>query len=181
MREVCLFVLGVLGCSARSETEDACLVGRAQEPIKACFPTSLEPESNPDSPNYGQVNCSFIVSGTAGTPFCDCARENYVPASDAHAELAREELRVRGLCFGPCCDNVCSCVLLQLAGDELTACQWPNEAESPPRGWCYVEPDAGWGDPSTVADCPSSQARLLRIVPESVMPKGTIGTLACID
>jgi hypothetical protein len=181
MREVWALVVLCFGCAARSETEDACLVGLEREPLRTCFPTSLEPEANPESPRYGQVNCTFIVSGTAGTPFCDCTRQNYVPASDAQSELARDELRARGLCFGDCCENVCSCVLLQLSGDELTACQWPNEAESSPRGWCYVEPEAGWGDPSTVEDCPSNQQKLLRIVPESVMPNGTIGTLACID
>ena len=181
MLRVWSLVVLCAGCAARSEDGEACLVEQTKEPLtRSCLPTTLEPESDPESANYGRVNCALIVSGVAGTPFCDCTRPGYAPATDAEVDLAREELRFRGLCVDGCCDDVCSCQLLQLAGDELAACQWPDESESSPRGWCYVEPDAGWGDASTVADCPNSQRRLIRIVPKSIM-NHMVGTLACID
>jgi hypothetical protein len=181
MRHACALAVLCFGCAARSEVADACLVERTEEPLtRSCLPTTLEPESNPESPSYGQVNCAMIVSGVAGTPFCDCTSPGFARASDAQAELAREENRVRGLCLGTCCEDLCSCVLPQLSGDALAACQWPDESETSPRGWCYVEPDAGWGDPSTVAECPSTQRRLIRVVPKGII-NHKVATLACID
>jgi len=55
-----------------------------------------------------------------------------------------------------------------------------HESETSPRGWCYVEPDAGWGDPSTVAECPSTQRRLILVVPKGII-NHKVATLACID
>lgn len=181
MRGVWAIVILGFGCAGRSEIEGACLVDSAEEALaRTCLPTTLEPEANPESSSYGQVNCVMVVSGVAGTPFCDCASPGFAPASYAQIELARQENQVLGLCAGDCCEETCSCLLLQLSGDELAACQWPNESESSPRGWCYVEPDAGWGDPTTVADCPTTQRRLIRIVPKSIISH-RVAMLACID
>ena len=181
MRRAWALVVLCVGCDPSSEIDDACLEGKSQEPVRVCLSTTLEPESNPESSRYGQVNCAFIVTGFAGTPFCDCTRRGYAPASDAQVEFAREEQQLRGHCQGSCCEESCSCLLLQLSGDELAACQWPDETESSARGWCYVEPDAGWGDTRTVAECPDTQQRLIRFMPANVIAHGHTGTLACID
>ena len=51
----------------------------------------------------------------------DCASPGFAPASDAQIELARGENQARGLCAGACCEETCSCLLLQLSGEELAA------------------------------------------------------------
>jgi hypothetical protein len=162
---------------------DECLVERTQETIRTCTPRSLHPETDPENPEFGRVPCVAIVSGRVNTPFCECTRPGFSPASDAQAELAQSELEAGSLCVDACCDTYCFCVLEQLSGEELAYCQGVGELDFEPgygpQGWCYVEPDLGIGDPSKVENCPDSQRQLVLFEPPSVV-NGSISYIACI-
>jgi hypothetical protein len=180
-----LAILAV-GCSAgEPEEESQCFVERTVEPFtRTCLPRSLAPELDPESPDYGRLPCVVIDAGPAGTPSCDCARPGFAPASDAQVALARETLDAQLLCEGGCCDNLCFCELLQFSGAALDYCQGrePDYLPGPlPNGWCYVEPGVGLGDASTVANCPATQQRLIRFLPDDALMNHHTALFACID
>jgi hypothetical protein len=84
-----------------------------------------------------------------------------------------------------CCDSYYFCELLQFSGAALDVCQGREPDEPPPEplpnGWCYVAPDAGFGDPSTVENCPPTQRQLVRFLPDDALIDGHFAFLACID
>jgi hypothetical protein len=183
MRYAWPLVLLAVACAERS-VDDACWIDATHEPFtRTCLPVALEPELEPTSPEYGRVPCVVIVTRPAGSAFCDCTLAGYAPVSDAQAALVRDQLRASGLCEAACCEEACSCELLQFSGAELDHCQ-SRDGEPPsrdgPPGWCYVEPDAGFGEPSLVADCPITQRQLLRFLPSAIL-NGSHGSLACIQ
>jgi hypothetical protein len=46
-------------------------------------------------------------------------------------------------------------------------------------GWCYVDPDAGLGDPSLVQNCPTSSRRIVRFVGENTPVRGAVVLVVC--
>jgi hypothetical protein len=172
------------GCATGGEDEgSSCAVGTDSEPLaRACYPEPLGVVTDPEAGEYGRVPCVVIAAARSGTSFCDCARPGFRAATAEQADVAREQLEVGALCEGTCCDDYCFCELLQLSGNALAACQdrASSEAPAPPtNGWCYIEPAAGFGDPSRIADCPSVQPQLVRFVPESVIADGQMSIVAC--
>jgi hypothetical protein len=171
----------VVGCSSSSEVKDQCLVETTQESVRTCFPQPLDLVTDPQSPDYGRVPCVLITAARVETPYCDCTLAGYAPVTDAQAALARDELRVGSLCEGACCDDYCFCQLLQLSGADLDYCQGRIPELPPdtyPHGFCYVEPDRGFGDPSTVERCPSTQRQLVLFHPSEVI-NHRVGFFAC--
>jgi len=79
---------------------------------------------------------------------------------------ARQQFADIGYCSNACCADLCFCELLQLSGDALLHCQAGiDDPEVDVQGFCYVEPDVGVGDPSTVEDCRPSERQNLRFTP----------------
>lgn len=185
MRFLPLLVVLFAGCESGDPevVMDECFVETTQEPIRTCMPRSLHPVTDPEDPEFGRVPCVAIVGSRANTPFCECTRPGFSPASDAQAELARNELEAGGLCVDACCDSYCFCLLEQLSGEALAYCQGVGELDFEPgygpQGWCYVEPDVGVGDPSKVENCPDTQRQLVFFEPSTVI-NGSITYIACI-
>jgi hypothetical protein len=180
MRHAVVLALSVAGCTGSSVEEARCHVEATQEPVRACFPEPLEPVTDPDSPDYGRVPCVALVARRSDTVFCECAVDGYAPPTDSQVEIGRDELRSSALCEGACCEEYCLCQLRQFSGDDLAYCQGRLEAEPPgyARGFCYVEPDRGFGDPSTVENCPESQRRLVLFHPPGGY-SGSVTFIAC--
>jgi hypothetical protein len=115
----------------------------------------------------GRVPC-VIVEATLGTCSCDVAIGRVAPNA-AFAKSVQSELRQDGTCdgaSGPRCSELCIREVVQLEGDDLAICQNDAGATGPP-GFCYVDPAAGLGDPSVVADCSADSQRKLRVLSES--------------
>jgi len=170
--EAALFTLVVSGCTsepvAPGDTGNACQFGREQQGFTPkCLTQSLDPVTDPASPDFGRVNCSLIELGSAGTDFCDCSLPGYAPATGIEIQNAFATLEANGECQNACCEEVCFCELLQLSGDDLAACQGGDATlvTVQRHGWCYVEPDLGVGDPSSVEDCPLDERRQLLFTP----------------
>ena len=171
MTKLGFLVLGVAaaGCvSSREPPDDTCQFAQVQQALTLkCLGRSLEPVTDPESPDFGRVPCWMVEIGTQDTEFCRCAGAGYAPASEAQTETALATLRAGGECHDACCESVCFCELLQLSGEELRACQ-AGENESvaiDTPGFCYVEPAAGVGDPSTVASCAADEQQQLILTP----------------
>jgi hypothetical protein len=122
-----------------------------------CVPRSL-------SAVEGRVPC-VVVDATLGICSCDAAIGRVAP--DARfVEAVQSELRQDGTCDGangPLCSELCIREVVQLEGDDLAICQNDAGATGPP-GFCYVDPAAGLGDASVVADCSADSQRKLRVL-----------------
>jgi hypothetical protein len=165
-----LLALVATGCVTESvpAPPDECAIGQEREPYTLrCFPHSLSPVTDPESSEFGRVNCALIEVARAGSELCDCALPGYRPATSLELELARAELDSWGACQNACCEGLCYCVLAQLEGEELAACQGGDETRQlvDRSGWCYVEPDVGVGDPSTVEGCLDGERQLVLLTP----------------
>jgi hypothetical protein len=128
------------------------------------------------------VPCVVIVASRV-TSFCACARPGLRPATDEQAAVARAELAGGAYCSGACCDEYCFCELPQFSGDALATCQDRAPGEPPDgtsSGWCYVEPGAGFGDPSRVEHCHETQRQLIRWMPDDALKPHELAFVACI-
>jgi hypothetical protein len=139
------------------------LVDRLADKLRApCLPRALARDAR------GQVAC-LLIEGRPSAGGCGCeAPRSDVPSEHAAAlALAKAEADHRGLAPG------CFCEIEQLAGDSLAACQ--NElAPEAVHGWCYVDATTSppVGDPALVADCPSTEKRLIRLVGDAEVATG---------
>jgi len=98
---------------------------------------------------------------------CEAALGRLAPTAD-FAENVRTELRLAGACDGTtgiACADFCIREIVQLEGEDLVRCQTDVSATGP-AGFCYVDPAAGAGDVSVVADCPATSQRKLRVLGE---------------
>jgi hypothetical protein len=157
------------GCaSGPAPAGDTCQFAQVQQAFTSkCLTHSLDPVTDPQSPDFGRVPCWMVELGAQGSDFCQCESAGYRPVSEAELETALATLRAQGECRNACCDSLCFCELLQLSGDQLRACQ-AGENESiaiDTPGFCYVEPAAGVGDPSTVAACAKDEQQQLILTP----------------
>jgi hypothetical protein len=91
---------------------------------------------------------------------------------DARAALL-EQLEAQGSCGGSTgvtCESYCLCELAQLSGPALQACQSDSEpmgSTGPLSGWCYVDPEQGFGSSEAVGTCPTGQQRNVRVLGNS--------------
>ena len=145
-----------------------------------CLPRSLS--SGAAGSSAGTVPCSmFELSFPAAGCLCDVARgRGAAPA--AFESAVRERAAVNGLCDvdgDASCDSACICELLQLAGTDLESCQNDDVVPDDVYGFCYIDAEAGIGNPALVADCPESQRRRLRLVGADVPAPGASMFVAC--
>jgi hypothetical protein len=134
-----------------------------------CLPRSLGPVTDPSSPDFGKVACRMFVVAPAETGICACDLPNYRPLGSIDTANVRQDFSASGYCSSACCESLCFCELLQLSGDDLARCQAGIiDASLDVPGFCYVEPDVGVGDLSTVKDCKASERHNLRLTPNYV-------------
>ena len=79
----------------------------------------------------------------------------------------------------PACDSACACELQQPDGSDLVACQNDEVIADGIYGFCYIDEDAGIGNPALVADCPESMKRRLRFVGDNTPAADAVVFLAC--
>jgi hypothetical protein len=105
-----------------------------------------------------QVACEVIEARPSG---CDCTKPGRAPA-DAHLISAvQNELQASGVCGvggKPACSSYCECQVQQESGADLSACQQGQPVQTP--GYCYIDDPAS----SAVANCPSTQKRVLQFI-----------------
>ncbi len=135
-----------------------------------CASLNADFELDPDSTAYGTVGCRLVALDSASAD-CACDSPARSPLSEDDRKALSIELRSRGLCQGAACANACACELPQLTGPLLASCQ--NDIAATPRdpitggrvdGWCYVDPQRGFGAPELVRSCPAGSLRNLRVL-----------------
>jgi hypothetical protein len=124
--------------------------------------------TDPSSIDYGKVPCSVVAVNKQGN--CSCSGGGRFPVTpDARAALL-EQLEAQGSCGGStgvACESYCLCELAQLSGPALQACQRDGEpmgSAGPLSGWCYVDPEQGFGSSEAVGTCPTGQQRNVRVL-----------------
>ncbi len=141
--------------------------------VKRFHCASLDAKFNDDvgSAEYGAVNCRLLaVQQSPGS--CACSAESRRAVSEDDRIALGQRLQAMGLCGGRTqrsCADFCACEVPQSSGSALRACQ--NDLSEEPRdptsgapldGWCYIDPDAGFGALGLVAECPEGDARNVR-------------------
>lgn len=131
-----------------------------------CLPRALVPNP-PGTAGAGQVPCAiYELRFPAAACQCDPARGR-ADVSATRAAQVRQNAMNNGVCGtdgGLACEQACICELLQTAGSELDTCLTEEVVPQSVYGFCYVDPAAGFGVESLVADCPENQKRRLRFV-----------------
>ncbi|WP_437576488.1 hypothetical protein [Sorangium sp. So ce887] len=140
-----------------------------------CLPRTLTPTDEQQVPclilearnSQGQCTCDKPLGRTEVT-------SDHQPAKDE--VLSLDIAKVSGW--------DCVCEIQQLAGDEAQACRTnPNEnVESGGQavhGWCYVDPSIRLGEPTIVADCPSTEQRKIRFTNEGDAQTGATLFITC--
>ncbi len=160
--------LGVIaGCgSTPIEPEGGSCPAQTGAATVKCSPRSLDPVTDPESPDFGKIPCRMFVVAEKETGICACDLPNYRPIGGIDTANVRQYFADIGYCSNACCEALCFCELLQLSGDDLMLCQAGSDVDVP--GFCYVEPDVGVGDPSTVKNCKASERYNLRLMPSYV-------------
>lgn len=155
------------GCGSMPlEPDDGSCPAQTSAPVLKCFPKSLDPVADPASPDFGRVACRVFVANRADSGACGCDIPGERPLGSIDTETARQRFVDFGYCSNACCESLCFCELLQLSGDALARCQAGiDDTSLDIAGFCYVEPDVGVGDPSTVKNCRPDERQNLRFTP----------------
>lgn len=142
-----------------------------------CLPRSL-PIGPPGTGEDGRVPC-WIAELKPGA--CDCSRTARASLNASILSATRNQLQSSGNCGGDTgvsCDSFCGCEIVQAPGlasdssSELYACQNDLTVPANVDGFCVIDQGrtdasgapAPLGNPALVAECPTSQKRLLRFV-----------------
>jgi hypothetical protein len=145
-----------------------------------CLPRPLPVEDD------GSVPCAVVevLPHRAGTT-CSCDEsKGRLPlgAGDAKLRTAIASRLVEEDQCGPNgidCRDHCMCKLASLEGNDLEACRAGSEDPNV-YGYCYVDPDNGFGAPALVEGCPESENRLLRYMGTEVPANGSVLFTACL-
>jgi hypothetical protein len=145
-----------------------------------CLPRPLPVEDD------GSVPCAVVeVLPRAQGAACSCdASKGRLPldADDAKLPSAIATQLVEEDQCGPNgidCRDHCMCKLASLEGSALEACRAGSQDPNV-YGYCYIEPDKGFGAPELVEGCPESENRLLRYMGGGVPANGSVLFTACL-
>jgi len=127
--------------------------------------------------------CS-LVEVEVNPASCDCGAlpARSVPDPEVRAAVLKRMPDVDGLCASDAeCQQACLCQLDQVPpeGGALESCQYDIAPGGNVQGWCYVDPDAGYGNSALVAGCAATDRRILRFVPDQLLRSGTTTFVAC--
>jgi hypothetical protein len=135
----------------------------------------------------GNVPCSVVEAVPEANKGCN--RPGRAPASEVVITASLARLEQLGQCGGalrPCSTSswtICEIKpsVSDTNGDGTPDCLQDGVTPSD-VGWCYVDPDRGFGDDELVKTCPPNQKRILRFVdPDSNTPeRGATALIACL-
>jgi hypothetical protein len=154
------------------------LMDRLQQELRgSCLEREFETDAD------GQLACDVVEARMPESPGgCSCASPGHIDLGSATREVVEDELAASGLCggnTGVSCDDYCLCEIGELANSDLDICR--NSVTDPQTvyGYCYVDPDNGFGNPDLVADCPSNQRRILRFMGNDIIAPRASVFVAC--
>lgn len=133
-----------------------------------CASLDVTFDSDPESLNYGKVPCSLVAVSKTGD--CSCSGRGRFPVTPAARDALLAQLEQQGACgdtTGVPCESYCLCELAQLSGPALQVCQEdaaPMGSTGPLSGWCYVDPEQGFGSHEAVGLCPTGHQRNVRVL-----------------
>lgn len=110
----------------------------------------------------GRLSCALVEIEPSDGRACSCnaAGREAVPA--ALAAAAREGLEAAQICSSTACDDFCACEITQATGAALETCQEDTGSLESGSGFCYVDPERGYGNEALVQECSAGERRLLR-------------------
>jgi hypothetical protein len=158
------------------------IVGVFQQRFRGqCLPRPLPVEAD------GSVPCAVIEAKPhAPGAACSCdPSKGRLPLGEGDAKLptaVRTQLIDDDQCGGKSgidCNDMCLCKLAALEGDAMTACQAGSEDPNL-YGYCYVDPDNGYGSESLVEACGEHERRILRYMGGGVPANGSVLFTACV-
>ena len=116
---------------------------------------------------------------------CSCASPGRTDlAARSTREAIESELAFTGYCEGEtgiACSDYCLCELEELSGGALDVCRNDPTDSGMLSGFCYVDPDAGFGNPELVSGCAPTQRRILRFMGEDLPASNAQTFVACTD
>ncbi len=121
----------------------------------------------------GSVSC--VVIEATHDNVCSCSLPGRTALTAQHAAataVAQDPFNPGWNCF---------CVIDQLSGGGLSSCQSTVSDLLGTHGWCYVDPAAGVGSASLVAECPTDRKRRIRFVGEGAPVAGSTVFLSCTE
>jgi hypothetical protein len=125
----------------------------------SCLPRKLEVRDN-------RIPCRVVEALPAGGG-CGLPGRKPVDASDPVVAVVQWELEKRGVCDAaerPECATFELCELDQIEGDDLASCQDEANYAGATSGYCYIDPEQGYGSSRLVAQCSGGERRQLRFV-----------------
>jgi hypothetical protein len=156
------------------------IVGDPEQLAAACLPRALPVATD------GSVSCNvFTARYAAAAGECQCDGPARVPTIPPAREVAVEQLELRSVCgpgTGRDCNDYCVCQELPAVDASADDCMNNLTVDDSSFGWCYLDPDHGRGAPNLVANCPDTQKRLLRVLPDQVIRErpDTVWIIACL-
>jgi hypothetical protein len=144
--------------------------------VMRCLPRPLEAAADMSVP------CSIMQFAPGGS--CDCSTPGFQEMDPLLVDVARRILRDSGRCdmdSTPPCASLCGCEVLPFGSGttERTDCLSGSTFGFSRPGYCYVDPQNGWGDPSAVATCPVNQQQAFRFAGSPTAGKFLV--LACLE
>lgn len=127
-------------------------------------------DADPTSDSYGQAPCRVFEAHSANdAAACACAEEHRT-AVRSEDILRLLHNRLDGYFFE---EGWCACELLQFSGDALRDCQQEEfmSIVDEPSGWCYIDPEQGFGTPELADKCGPAERYGVRFLGRDV-PSG---------
>jgi hypothetical protein len=155
---------------------DALIRGFKSALTVPCLPRQLPVEGD------GTLACTVIEARLPDEAGCSCGAAGHAELSSSSVRSFVEgELSSRNHCgdvTGIDCSDYCLCEIVELTGAEGDECRnFVGEAMG--SGYCYVDPDRGYGNPELVASCPDSSRQLIRFVGDGVPGPRSVALVTC--
>jgi hypothetical protein len=140
---------------------DAYISVKGLGPVMKCVPRSFETSAD------GEPACVVMKFSFSGT--CDCSSAGLMAADPRQVPIGQRILRNLGGCGADpthACESACVCeVPFFPSGPDRTTClenSDPN-ATFTTTGYCYIDPEKGFGSVANVAKCPSNEMHALHV------------------
>jgi hypothetical protein len=130
----------------------------------------------------GNLACTVIEARLPDEAGCSCSAAGRAElSSNSVRSFVESELSLRNHCgdvTGIDCSNYCLCEIVELTGAEGDECRnFAGEAMG--SGYCYVDPDRGFGNPELVGSCPDGWRQLIRFVGDGVPASRSVALVTC--